>query len=36
MSLVANCIPHHFKATILNHSIICVNVELCLFRWKNI
>ena len=36
VSLLANCSLHHFKATIFNQSIICVNVELCLFRWKNI
>ena len=36
VSLLANCSLHHLKATIFNHSIICVNVELCLFKWKNI
>ena len=35
MSLLANCRLHHFNATISNYSIIWVNIELCLIRWKN-
>ena len=36
VSLLANCNLHHFNTTIFCCRIIYVDVELCLFRWKNL
>lgn len=36
VSALANRRLHHLKTTLSNYSIICVNVELCLFIWKNV